>query len=444
MKTYPLTLAIFLFGLSSNFQSETFAQSKFIKDLKKTAEESAKRTVERNVEQKTSEATDKAFESVMEAPNIFKSKKNRSKTEKGEPTDEKRRTESSTSATSPKSGSNSSGAGSEISIAGQFIPNGQVMYLDDFERDAIGDFPSKWETNSGGEIVTVDDFKALRTSGTGFFVPMLPRELPENYAVEFDLFTYNLEYKGTTALRFGIHLVEEPLISKAKKGAEIEMPLWYKGASDYFMVETYGMPSKISNKIPYDYTEKLNDIIHFTLVKNGKRVRLFLDDTKVVDIPSLAADQLGKYIQFYVREVDLQKDLVVAVANLKITEEGEDLRSKLLKAEGFSTTAILFQTASDKLQPSSYEFLDQLGEVLKSDEFIRVQIIGHTDSDGDESSNKTLSEKRAASVANYLKEKFGIAGNRLQTFGKGESEPLNSNGSAAEKAANRRVEFKKF
>lgn len=444
MKTYLFPAKALAIGLILCFPLQVSAQSRFIKDLKKTAEESAKRTVERNVEQKTSEATDKAFESVMEAPNIFKSKKNRNRTDKGEPTDEKRRTESSTSGPSSNPSSNSSEAGSNMSIAGQFIPNGQVMYIDNFERDAVGDFPAKWETNSGGEIVTVDDFKALRTSGTGFFVPMLPRELPENYAVEFDLFTYNLEYKGTTALRFGIHLVEEPLISKAKKGAEIEMPLWYKGASDYFMVETYGMPSKISNKIPYDYTEKLNDIIHFTLVKNGKRVRLFLDETKVVDIPSLAADQLGKYIQFYVREVDLQKDLVVAIANLKITEEGEDLRSKLLKAEGFSTTAILFQTASDKLQPSSFEFLDQLGEVLKADEFIRVQIIGHTDSDGDESSNQILSEKRAVSVANYLQEKFGIAANRLQTSGKGESEPLNTNSSAAEKSANRRVEFKKF
>lgn len=444
MKTSTLALGTAMIGFLCCFSTDLAAQSKFLKDLKKTAEESAKRTVERNVEQKTAEATDKAFESVMEAPNIFKSKKNRNKTEKGEPTDEKKRTESDSSSPGTNSGSNSSGAGAEISIAGQFIPNGQVMYIDNFERDAIGDFPAKWETNSGGEIVTVDDFKALRTSGTGFFVPMLLRELPENYAVEFDLFTFNLEYKGTTALRFGIHLVEEPLISKAKKGAEIEMPLWYKGASDYFLVETYGMPSKISNKIPYDYTEKLNDIIHFTLVKNGKRVRLFLDETKVVDIPSLAADQLGKYIQFYVREVDLQKDLVVAIANLKITEEGEDLRSKLLKAEGFSTTAILFQTASDKLQPSSFEFLDQLGEVLKADEFIRVQIIGHTDSDGDESSNQILSEKRAVSVANYLQEKFGIAANRLQTSGKGESEPLNTNSSAAEKSANRRVEFKKF
>ncbi|TNF40106.1 MAG: OmpA family protein [Cytophagales bacterium] len=446
MKTLKSSIILFLFFLITLPSLPLAAQSKFIKDLKKTAEESAKRTVERKVEEKTTQVTDEAFETVMEAPNIFKSKKGQKK--KADESEERGSNSSSSKKSKEASSSNSTSTietdDPALSIAGQFIPNGQVMYTDYFERDALGDFPAKWETNTGGEIITIDDFKALRTSGTGYYLPVLPKELPENYAVEFDLFTYNLEYKTTTSVRFAIHMIDQPLYTKAKKGASMEFNLWYDGGSKRITVESYGTANKLNNTIPYEYTNQLNDLIHFTLVKNGKRVRLFMEDEKVVDIPSLAAEDLGKYIQFYVREVDLQKDLVVAIANLKITEEGEDLRSKLLKAEGFSTTAILFQTASDQLQPSSFEFLDQLGEVLKDDEFLRIQIIGHTDSDGDESSNQILSEKRAIAVADYLKEKFGIAENRLQTQGKGEAEPLNSNSTSAEKAANRRVEFKKF
>lgn len=439
LKTPCLLWALLLTYLLN--PTDLAAQSQFLKDLKKTAEESAKRTVERKVEEKTTQVTDEAFETVMEAPNIFKSKKGQKKT-----------SEQNTPDSSPKKNIGSQASPSDInptdepslSIAGQFIPNGQVMYTDYFERDALGDFPAKWETNTGGEIITIDDFKALRTSGTGYYLPVIPKELPNNYAVEFDLFTFNLEYKTTTSLRFGIHLIDQPLYSKAKKGASMELNLWYDGGSKRITVESYGTPNKLNNSIPYDYTHQLNDLIHFTLVKNGKRVRLFMEDEKVVDIPTFTSEDLGKYIQFYVRDVDLQKDLVVAIANLKITEEGEDLRSKLLRAEGFSTTAILFQTASDILQASSFEFLDQLGEVLKSDEFLRIQIIGHTDSDGDEGSNQILSEKRAIAVAEYLKEKHAIAENRLQTLGKGESEPLNSNSTPAEKAVNRRVELKKF
>ncbi|WPR74453.1 OmpA family protein [Algoriphagus sp. NG3] len=421
-------LAIALLGTTSL----GFSQSKFLKDLRKTAEESAKRAMDRKVDEKASQVTEDAVDMILDAPNIFRSKRGQIKdTEEGNDSD-------------LSSENDTSGSSSAVTVAGQFIPDGQVMYKDQFERDALGDFPSKWETNSGGEVVTVDDFKALRTSGTGYYIPNLPTSLPDNYAVEFDLFTYNLDYKTTTPLRFAIHLVDQPIISRAKKGAKIEMPLWYKGASDYFLIESYGTALKFNNKIPYDYTDKLNDLIHVTLVKNGKRVRLFLDEIKVLDIPTLITEDIGQYIQFYVRSVDLQKDLVVAIANLQITEEGEDLRARLLKKEGFSTTAILFHTASDQIQPSSFKFLNELGNILQEDGSINIQIIGHTDSDGDQNSNQTLSENRAKSVAAYLSENFGVEMERLMTLGKGESEPLNKNSNAAEKAANRRVEFKTF
>ena len=69
-----------------------------------------------------------------------------------------------------------------------------------------------------------------------------------------------------------------------------------------------------------------------------------------------------------------------------------------------------------------------------------IQIAGHTDSDGSESYNQTLSEQRAASVKNYLVDN-GISASRLSTIGFGENLPVVSNGSAANKAMNRRIEF---
>jgi len=78
--------------------------------------------------------------------------------------------------------------------------------------------------------------------------------------------------------------------------------------------------------------------------------------------------------------------------------------------------------------------------LLRDNPTARVQIAGHTDSDGSESSNQTLSERRAQSVYQYLVSK-GIAGNRLTTVGHGESNPVVPNNSAANKARNRRIEF---
>jgi len=67
-------------------------------------------------------------------------------------------------------------------------------------------------------------------------------------------------------------------------------------------------------------------------------------------------------------------------------------------------------------------------------------IIGHTDSDGDDANNLKLSLERANQVKEALIAR-GIAEDRLTTLGKGESEPLNTNSSVEEKANNRRVEF---
>lgn len=75
---------------------------------------------------------------------------------------------------------------------------------------------------------------------------------------------------------------------------------------------------------------------------------------------------------------------------------------------------------------------------------VKINIIGHTDSDGDEAHNLDLSKRRAASVRQALIDNFGIGGDRMQTDGKGESQPAESNDTAAGKAANRRVEFVKL
>jgi OmpA-OmpF porin, OOP family len=72
---------------------------------------------------------------------------------------------------------------------------------------------------------------------------------------------------------------------------------------------------------------------------------------------------------------------------------------------------------------------------------VKVKIIGHTDSDGDDKKNLELSKKRAEAVKASLSKDFGIDESRMQTDGKGESQPVDKNDSALGKANNRRVEF---
>jgi len=75
---------------------------------------------------------------------------------------------------------------------------------------------------------------------------------------------------------------------------------------------------------------------------------------------------------------------------------------------------------------------------------VKVKIIGHTDADGDDGNNLALSKKRSESVKEALSKDFGIDKSRLETDGKGESEPASANTTAEGKANNRRVEFVKM
>jgi outer membrane protein OmpA-like peptidoglycan-associated protein len=99
---------------------------------------------------------------------------------------------------------------------------------------------------------------------------------------------------------------------------------------------------------------------------------------------------------------------------------------------------------SDKIKPASYGILKEIASTLKEMADIRVNIIGHTDSDGDDASNLILSKKRADAVKKMLVEEFGIDAKRLETDGKGETQPIDKNTSPESKANNRRVEFIKL
>ncbi len=116
------------------------------------------------------------------------------------------------------------------------------------------------------------------------------------------------------------------------------------------------------------------------------------------------------------------------------------LRAALRAGEVMSFDNIYFASGSSNLKPESYPVLDSVAILLRDNPNARIQIAGHTDSDGGESANKTLSEGRAQSVYQYLVSK-GIAGNRLTTVGYGEANPIVPNNSAANKARNRRIEF---
>jgi outer membrane protein OmpA-like peptidoglycan-associated protein len=117
------------------------------------------------------------------------------------------------------------------------------------------------------------------------------------------------------------------------------------------------------------------------------------------------------------------------------------LRDALTQGTVLSFANIYFDSGSANIKPESYGVLDEIADLLMVNSTVRVEIAGHTDSDGSESYNRTLSERRAASVRDYLVQ-HGIASSRMTTIGHGESQPVASNDTAAGKSQNRRIEFR--
>ena len=101
---------------------------------------------------------------------------------------------------------------------------------------------------------------------------------------------------------------------------------------------------------------------------------------------------------------------------------------------------VTFATDSSDLSPAFFDVLNSVGKVLDEFDQTVVEVAGHTDSTGTDSYNQALSERRAGSVANYLRGQ-GVMNERLITVGMGEKYPVANNGTIDGRQANRRVEI---
>lgn len=414
-------IAIFLFTLLGNIQS---TEAQFLKRLKKRAEEAAKETIAQKVENKTAEKTGKVMDTLLNADKKIKRKK-KSKKKKG--------------------GGKANGevydenASEEFKMYSKFdfVPGNKILLYDDFSLDNMGDFPSKWNTNGTGEIVTIDDEKWFMLTSKSTYIPDVSKSLPEDYTVEFDMLTNELNGGSTSAALLKVLLHNHNSFNYVKNAASVGIRVGQYVPTKFLIENKVNGSIVIRNTIEKDVRSVILEITHISIAINGKRFRMWLNENKVVDVPRLVPDNITSFKLYPWGLGDGQ----LFITNLKIAEGGQDLRSKLLNDGKYSTTGILFNSGSDQIKPESYGVLKQIADALQQEQDMNLNIIGHTDADGDDENNMMLSQQRAVSVKNILVTQFGIDQDRLQTDGKGESEPIDTNATTEGKANNRRVEF---
>lgn len=404
-----------------------------------------KRKAAEGAKQGAQNATEKAADKTLNK--IFGGKKNsKSKELKDSVIEDKKniKADSIPVTGNDKNGSNSLKAYSKY----DFIPGDKIIYYDDFSNDAIGDFPAKWTTNASGEIIAVEnkEGKWLNLSKEGFYLPEFITTLTENFTVEFDLLFIpppSRSGPNTASLSF-------QLINKSAKS-----PFEYAPDRSYFELNPYmsnigiGAYTKngeklLANEFNVNGLDR-NKIFsyHIAVWRQKNRLRVYLNETKQVDAPSLLAPDINyNTIRF---ATSLNNDgSTWLISNFKYAGGLPDTRNKLVSEGKFSTTGILFDINSATIKASSYGTLKDVATVLRENENIKVKIIGHTDSDGDNAVNLELSKKRSEAVKAVLTKEFGISESRMETDGMGEAKPIAPNTTNEGKAQNRRVEFIKL
>jgi len=329
-----------------------------------------------------------------------------------------------------------------------FVPGEKVIGFEDFSTGSIGDFPAGWNTNAAGEIVTIEGKPGrwLWLTKPGVFAPEFTDKYPDDFTFEFDLLHGIINGGGMSIVLVQLDKVSQPQhwtlgpnsiqfqLNNANTGGKT-------GDSKYSVRKN--SVNETANSIPTDLLSDAYNPVHVSIWRQKERVRVYLNQEKIWDIPkALAKDAKLNALVFYVyyAEATVQHYL----GNLRLAIGAPDTRNKFLTENKWVTHGILFDVNSAIIKPESYGSLKEMANVLKENPDVKVKIIGHTDSDGNDAANLDLSKRRAASVKASLAKEFGIDEGRMQTDGKGESEPLDKNNTPAAKANNRRVEFIKL
>lgn len=213
----------------------------------------------------------------------------------------------------------------------------------------------------------------------------------------------------------------------------------------FYYYYRYNSDAGVKMKSPLQIIKNYENAI----VKNGGR--LVYKNTNVTEGEIVASLYLStKEKEYWIQltgfagngtEVEAYALNVLEIESMKQEVVASEMFEKINK-EGYIALYINFETGKSDIKPESQSIIEQLTEMLKQNQTLKISIEGHTDNVGGEKTNQPLSESRAKSVMNALVAK-GIEVSRLKSKGWGQSKPIADNNTEEGRAKNRRVEILK-
>jgi len=322
----------------------------------------------------------------------------------------------------------------------KFIPGENIIFYDDLKLEEVGEFPSRWDLNEGGAEVAAYNGEKIIIGTSDHDNTIFPlfntnNYLTDEFTIDFDVYIDELSKENNNSWGYyNFIFTNKHLNNKSRSVAEIEFGQRSGETKGYVLEYDFQLAN-----VPLG---NLNAWHHVAMSYNKGNFKLYYDENRIANIPRLAiTPELFAIQMIGVSNTSFfDRKLNYGIRNVRIALGSGQIYKRIVSDGKYVTNGILFDSGKSIIKPQSLGVINKFITLLNKYPDWKFQIVGHTDSDGSKEDNLKLSKKRAEAIKKIMVNN-GITANRLNSFGKGENEPLNDNKTEEDKANNRRVEF---
>lgn len=314
-----------------------------------------------------------------------------------------------------------------------FIDPGTAVFVDDFDTEIPTNYPSRWIQIKGSaeckQIITNGEKDGVVEPISGS-IRLKPNIKGDNYLgnqfkIEMQVYFHE---KGNEAYYVDL---KNSNLAHGGHSVRISGGIMWSGSDNLSR-----MPGGVAN--PGWHTLQLS--FNNGYLKGYLNGVLLVNDHDISQGDVIKKEFTSLEVRVLSPSITRKPPLKQKITYFAIGGKGHTLYDKLAADGRLIFNNINFQVNSYMLTASSYPVLDGIVGMLTSHPEVSIQVHGHTDANGTKEFNQTLSEKRAASVLNYLT-KHGIATSRLSSMGYGEEKPVALGDNEEAWSQNRRVEL---